>query len=348
MGGQALVDVVDPVGEDDEELAESARTWGGASRSTPAARGASRQGLGPTDATSMRTRRRSRSESESSAGGASRASQRRKKVRRLVVDMVEAADGPAQRGLIRPGAFNGTPASRTGRTSPDCRCRRRRGRSPTSSRNDASVTGRPVAARVRSSSTLAVHRVGTDSRIERRTISDATGPSSMAAGGQEGEALLDLLAEVPWVPPSSAPNRRSNRNRWWWPTKSSTVHTDLPGARRSPRPSCCRNSTGLSVGRSRSSVSTRGTSTPSLNRSTENTTCTRPSARSQRRLALVGGAVGPHRYGGDPGLKKIRAMNRAWSTLTKPSPHGRHVVGPLGDLLHDLAGLWRRWRCRGW
>ena len=48
--------------------------------------------------------------------------------------------------------------------------------------------------------------------------------------------------------------------------------TPCRGARRSPRPSCCRNSVGLSVGRSIRTVSTAGTSTPSLNRSTEKTT----------------------------------------------------------------------------
>ena len=95
------------------------------------------------------------------------------------------------------------------------------------------------------------------------------------------------------MPPSSARKRRSKRNSLRCvPTKSSTVQTLLPGAFRRPRPSCCRNSVGLSVGRSSSSVSTVGTSTPSLNRSTEKTTRTRPvgEVAQRRRCARRGGS----------------------------------------------------------
>jgi hypothetical protein len=60
---------------------------------------------------------------------------------------------------------------------------------------------------------------------------------------------------------------------------------------RSPRPSCCRNTVALSVGRSISTTSTAGTSMPSLNRSTVNSTCTRPARRSSRALTSLDGRV---------------------------------------------------------
>ncbi|NUQ39132.1 MAG: hypothetical protein HUU23_15365, partial [Caldilineales bacterium] len=50
----------------------------------------------------------------------------------------------------------------------------------------------------------------------------------------------------------------------WWPTKSSTVSTSVPGNRRRPRPSCCRNSVADSVGRRKSTLLMAGMSTPSL------------------------------------------------------------------------------------
>src|SRR3546814_9616716 len=67
-----------------------------------------------------------------------------------------------------------------------------------------------------------------------------------------------------------------------WPTKSRTVQMLLFASRRSPRPSCCRRTVGLSVGRSKSKVSTDGTSTPSLKRSTEKTTRISPAASACR------------------------------------------------------------------
>jgi hypothetical protein len=63
---------------------------------------------------------------------------------------------------------------------------------------------------------------------------------------------------------------------------------------RRPRPSCWRNSVGLSVGRSMSTVSTSGTSTPSLNRSTENTTFTVPAARSRSAASRSARGLSPH------------------------------------------------------
>ncbi len=77
-------------------------------------------------------------------------------------------------------------------------------------------------------------------------------------------------------------SRRSKRNSFRCvPTKSRTVQALFPTALRSPRPSCWRKSVGLSVGRSRRSVSTLGTSMPSLKRSTVKTTRTFPSERSR-------------------------------------------------------------------
>ena len=70
-----------------------------------------------------------------------------------------------------------------------------------------------------------------------------------------------------------APSRRSNRNsRCCCPIRSITVRYGLPSARRRPRPSCWVKTVALSVGRSSSTVSTLGTSTPSPSTSTEKTT----------------------------------------------------------------------------
>ena len=60
--------------------------------------------------------------------------------------------------------------------------------------------------------------------------------------------------------------------------------------RRSPRPSCWRNTVALSVGRRKSTVSTSGTSTPSLNRSTVKSTRSSPRLKCLERsssLALL-------------------------------------------------------------
>ena len=96
---------------------------------------------------------------------------------------------------------------------------------------------------------------------------------------------------------------------------------------RNPRPSCCRNSVGLSVGRSISTVSTAGTSTPSLNRSTENTIRTRPCARSRSAPSRSDQGLSPQiATAGMSWRLKWWAMKRACSTLTQ-KPSARIVDG---------------------
>ena len=164
----------------------------------------------------------------------------------------------------------------------------------------------------------------------------------VAAGGQEREPECDWRSRSRRVPPRRARKRRSKRNSLRWvPTKSSTVQNVLPVGLAQPRPSCWRNSVGLSVGRSMSTVSTAGTSTPSLNRSTENTTCTVAGGAGPagRRRARRRGLSPQTATDGMPCAVKWRAMKRACSTLTQ-NPRARIVagVGVLGDLLDDEAG----------
>ncbi len=83
------------------------------------------------------------------------------------------------------------------------------------------------------------------------------------------------------------------------PRSRAPCRTPCPGVLRRPRPSCWRNSVGLSVGRSMSTVSTAGTSTPSLNRSTENTARTRrrpgPAGRPRARSCGLSPQIGHRR-----------------------------------------------------
>ena len=84
---------------------------------------------------------------------------------------------------------------------------------------------------------------------------------------------------------------------------------------------------GLSVGRSMSTVSTAGTSTPSLNRSTENTARTRPSARSRSAASRSARGLSPQiATAAIPWWLKCRAMKRAWSMVTQ-NPRQRIEAG---------------------
>ena len=104
----------------------------------------------------------------------------------------------------------------------------------------------------------------------------------VATGRQEREALSTCRSRSRRVPPSSARYRRSNRNSLRCvPTKSSTVQTVLPGASE-PAAELLQEQR-RALGRPQhQDVSTSGTSTPSLNRSTEKTTWMRPARRSRR------------------------------------------------------------------
>ena len=74
--------------------------------------------------------------------------------------------------------------------------------------------------------------------------------------------------------------RRRSRNTRWLPTKSKTLSWVFPAQRRRPRPSCWRKTTGDSVGRSITTRSTAGISTPSLNRSTTQSASSSPARKA--------------------------------------------------------------------
>ena len=87
--------------------------------------------------------------------------------------------------------------------------------------------------------------------------------------------------------------------------KSRTVRHGLSSASRSPRPSCCRKTVALSVGRRNSTVSISGTSTPSLKRSTVNrmfTSRLRRASRLDRRRWRGGRGDCESRY---PGIVEL-------------------------------------------
>ena len=237
-------------------------------------------------ASSMRSSRRSRSGSSLDVGrlvGAQpraatcRAARRRRRgaaVRRLGAAPPRA--GPAARDGEPGGLAQVRPASGCRRRRRRARARTRRGTRPARSRAARCA----ATAAPRPSPPTAV---GIASRRLRSTISLATAVElHVAAGGRNGNrrctCSLDRCPACRRAAPGSGGRAELLAVV---PTKSSTVQTVLPCALRSPRPSCCRNSVGLSVGRSISSVSTAGTSTPSLNRSTENTTLHAPAARSR-------------------------------------------------------------------
>jgi len=72
-----------------------------------------------------------------------------------------------------------------------------------------------------------------------------------AAGGRKGSRLPICCAAGQRLPPSRAGSGKvvAESRRWAWPMKSSTREELLPGQRRRPRASCCRNTIALSVGR---------------------------------------------------------------------------------------------------
>ena len=172
------------------------------------------------------------------------------------------------------------------------------------------------------------------------TISRATESSwKLQPAGRNGKSCRTCCSTWAREPPSSARRRRSKRNSLRCvPTKSSTVHAPLPAAFRSPRPSCCRNSVGLSVGRSSSSVSTVGTSMPSLKRSTVKTARTRPSDRSRKAVdALVPAARRRQRDGRQPELGETprHELRVADADAVTERPHRRRIGELAPQLLDD-------------
>ena len=103
------------------------------------------------------------------------------------------------------------------------------------------------------------------------------------------------------------------------PTKSSTVQHCfwLLSGRRKPRPSCCKNSVRLSVGRKNSKVSTSGISTPSLKISTTQSICISPwrSACCLAARSLVFLLVSTSAF--MPAKLNLEAMNSACFWLTQ-------------------------------
>ena len=98
----------------------------------------------------------------------------------------------------------------------------------------------------------------------------------------------------------------------------------------------------LSVGRRNSTVSTSGTSTPSLNRSTANSTLTAPSRRSvERGVAVDSDAVSPSTAAaGIPASLKTRAMYARVVTRTRRSraPASRPGRRPCHAAAEDDPG----------
>ena len=135
----------------------------------------------------------------------------------------------------------------------------------------------------------------------------------MAPAGQEREVALDLTLDLPaGAAEEGAQFSVESELATMVCDEVETVQRALPRARRRPRPSCCRNSVGLSVGRSNNRVSTFGTSTPSLNRSTVNTTFTRPAARSRRAAVRSSIGLSPQiATAGIPTARNCSAMKRA-------------------------------------
>ncbi len=86
----------------------------------------------------------------------------------------------------------------------------------------------------------------------------------VAPGGKERESALDRPLDVAPRSAEQCPVAAVEAELacGGCPTKSSTVQNALPSAVRRPRPSCWRNSVGLSVGRSSSRVSTAGRRRP--------------------------------------------------------------------------------------
>ena len=142
----------------------------------------------------------------------------------------------------------------------------------------------------------------------------------MAPAGQEREVTLDLTLDL-------TAGAAEQGAQFSVESELATMVSDevdarcraaLSRARRRPRPSCCRNSVGLSVGRSNNRVSTFGTSTPSLNRSTVNTTFTRPAARSRRAAVRSSIGLSPQiATAGIPTARNCSAMKRAWPIDTQ-------------------------------
>ena len=112
-----------------------------------------------------------------------------------------------------------------------------------------------------------------------------------------------------------------------------------PVVLRSPLPSCWRNSVGLSVGRSMRIVSTAGTSTPSLNRSTEKTMRTSPPARSLRAASRSPWGLSPHTAtAAMPWLREV-AGHEAGMFDAHAEAERSHLgrVDVLADFLDDEA-----------
>src|SRR5581483_11811832 len=122
--------------------------------------------------------------------------------------------------------------------------------------------------------------------------------------------------------------------------KSSTVRHGLSSARRRPRPSCCRKTVALSVGRRKSTVSISGTSTPSLKRSTVKRTLTSRS-RSERRARLRVSASLREREvkGRDAGLGEAAGheLGVIDADAEAQRPHAAEVGDLVPQLLEDQA-----------
>ena len=209
----------------------------------------------------------------------------------VVVDVQQPADRTQQRVLRGPGRRVGSPPRGAARSSCGCRRRRPRARGRCSRGSRRARRRRASAARRSVRATCSGSRRGCcEARSPARP-----GRARSAAGRQEREVVAHLPLDVC----ARAAEQRASAGRSGTPC-GACRRNRAPCIRsswrlRSPRPSCWRKSVGLSVGRSRSSVSTAGTSTPSLKRSTVNTTLHFPVARDRASAAARSPASSPPR-----------------------------------------------------
>ena len=204
----------------------------------------------------------------------------------------------------------------------------------------------------RSSATICAHRVAIcDFEVLQDDLLRLLVQTIWQPDGRNGKSSFDRPSRdaCRGIAGERAELRAKRNSLRWWPTKSSTVRTALSRVGASPRPSCCRKIVALSVGRRNSTVSTSGTSRPSLKRSTVKRTFTSPRSRSPERVAGRLAGVSPaDRASRDTGfVEDLRPCTRRGRRSRRSPAHAsrrrrRSCRGPA----EDDARRARRCRCR--